>query len=163
MELKKLGSRVGTLVKKYRYVLIVLLVGIGLMLMPDGQKQEQSAKTAASQDFPDQTEALTEILSDIEGAGKVRVLLSPSGGARTLFQLDEDIDADGSVSAQTVIVTDGQRSQQGLIQQILAPEYRGAIVLCQGAGDASVRLAIVEAVSDATGLSTDRISVLKMK
>jgi stage III sporulation protein AG len=36
-------------------------------------------------------------------------------------------------------------------------------VICQGAADPAVRLAVVEAVADATGLGADRISVLKMK
>ena len=83
-----------------------------------------------------------------------------------MYQTDQERDnADGSQSIriETVIVNDKDRNQKGLIQQILAPEYRGAIVVCQGADDATVRLAIIEAVADATGLGTDRISVLKMK
>jgi hypothetical protein len=39
----------------------------------------------------------------------------------------------------------------------------GAVIVCQGADKPVVRLAIVEAVADATGLSTDTITVLKMK
>lgn len=163
MDLKNLRGRAGELIKKYRYVLIVLLIGIGLMLIPDLSKKEGTDPQSTMSDHTDQTEELTEILSQIQGAGKVRVLLTLAGGERTVYQTDQDLDTDGSVSSKTVIITDADRNQQGMVQQILTPEYRGAIVLCQGAGDASVRLAIVEAVSDATGLSTDRISVLKMK
>jgi len=36
-------------------------------------------------------------------------------------------------------------------------------VVCQGADDPAVRLAVSQAVSSVTGISTDRISVLKMK
>ena len=39
----------------------------------------------------------------------------------------------------------------------------GAIVVCQGGDNATVRLAIIEAVSNVTGLGADKISVLKMK
>ena len=42
-------------------------------------------------------------------------------------------------------------------------QYLGVIVVCEGADSPAVRLAIVEAVSDVTGLGADRISVLKMK
>ena len=163
MELKKLKGRAGQLLKKYRYVLIVLLVGIGLMLIPDLGEQTATEPTAVETTIPDQTEELTQILSQIQGAGKVRVLLTLAVGERTVYQTDQDIEASGGVKSQTVTVTNSNRDQQGLVQQIMAPEYRGAIVLCQGANDANVRLAIVEAVADATGLSTDRISVLKMK
>ena len=61
------------------------------------------------------------------------------------------------------MVTGSDRSEKGLVRQINPPEYLGAVVLCQGADNAAVKLAIVEAVSKATGLSTDRITVLKMK
>jgi stage III sporulation protein AG len=64
---------------------------------------------------------------------------------------------------ETVIITDAQRAQQGLVKQVNPPVYLGAVVVCQGADRASVRLAIVEAVANATGLGADKISVLKMK
>lgn len=41
--------------------------------------------------------------------------------------------------------------------------FTGAIILCQGADAAEVRLHIVEAVSAFTGLGSNRILVLKMK
>ena len=64
---------------------------------------------------------------------------------------------------KTVVVTGSSREETGLVSQLLPPTYRGAVILCQGADNAQVRLSIVEAVSNATGLSTDKISVLKMK
>lgn len=163
MELKKLRGRAGELIGKYKYVLVVLLVGIGLMLIPQQKADTKDTAVATEISFPDQTEALGKILSQIQGAGKVEVLLTLSAGQQMVYQTDSTQDGTGRSSQETVTVTDADRNQQGLVQKILAPEYRGAIVLCQGAGDASVRLAIVEAVSDATGLSTDRISVLNMK
>ena len=62
-----------------------------------------------------------------------------------------------------MILTDGSRAQQALVEQVIPPVYLGAVVLCQGAGSAAVRLSVVEAVSRATGLSTNQIVVLKMK
>lgn len=162
MDLSKLRGKLGSLIRKYKYVLVVLLVGIGLMLIPEHKDSTPATTTTTQAGFSDQTEALTQILSRIQGAGKVKVLLTLSAGEQTVYQSDRTEDASGRINSETVIITDANRNQQGMVQKILAPEYRGAIVLCQGAGDSGVRLAIVEAVSDATGLSTDRISVLKM-
>lgn len=39
----------------------------------------------------------------------------------------------------------------------------GAAIVCEGADDAKVRLAIVEAVKAYTGLGSDKITVLKME
>lgn len=105
-------------------------------------------------------EQLSQLLSQIKGAGKVRLLLTEAAGEKTIYQTDR---TGQDQQSDTVIITGADRGQQGMVQQIIPPEYRGAVVVCQGADDPSVRFAIVEAVSNATGLSTDRISVLKMK
>lgn len=161
MDLTAAREKATDFLKKYRYVILILLIGIGLMAIPDRNGEANITKDVSEQTPQiDETEQLTEILSQIKGAGKVRLLLTLAAGEKTIYQTDQsgqDRDLD------TVIVTDADRAQQGLVQQKLSQEYRGAVVVCQGADDPSVRLAIVEAVSNATGLSTDRISVLKMK
>ena len=68
-----------------------------------------------------------------------------------------------TIRKETVILTDSERNQQPLVQQVLPPQYLGAVIVCQGAENAAVRLAVVEAVRNATGLGADKISVLKMK
>ena len=117
-------------------------------------------------DFADPTAELTQVLKQIRGVGDVKLLLTLDAGAKTVYQTDQQSSSGGdstSLRLETVIISDSQRADQGLVQQIIAPQFRGAVVVCQGADDAAVRLAVVEAVSDATGLRTDRISVVKMK
>ena len=63
----------------------------------------------------------------------------------------------------TVLISDGNREENGLVRQTIPPVYRGAIIVCQGGNDAKVRLSIVEAVMSVTGLRSDCITVLKMK
>lgn len=167
MDINAIGMKIREFLKKYRFVILILAVGIVLMLLPtEKETQIVETNTAHSSSFEDPTRELTQILSQIQGAGKVQLLLTKGAGERTVYQTDQERESNAenqSVRVETVIVTDKDRAQQGLVQQILAPEYRGAIVVCQGADDAAVRLAIIEAVADATGLGTDRISVLKMK
>ena len=79
-----------------------------------------------------------------------------------MYQTDTDTSETGA-RWETVIVTGTDRNQNGVIQQINPVKYLGAIKLCQGADHADVKLQITQAVSRATGLGTDRISVLKMK
>ena len=105
-------------------------------------------------------------MEKISGAGQVSVLLTQAAGEETIYQTDENssIQENGnSIQRQTVLVSGTGREEIGLVKKVKAPTYLGAVVVCQGADNASVRLAIVEAVRSATGLSSDRISVLKMK
>jgi len=153
--------------KKYRYVVIVLMAGILLMLLPDGTTQpEPSGPAPAADPAPDLQSQLEELLSHMEGAGKVKVLLTESAGSCILYQTDENTDTTASstsIRRETVIVSDTQRQESGLVRQTIPPVYLGAVVLCQGADSAAVRLAVTEAVSRATGLASHNISVLKMK
>jgi stage III sporulation protein AG len=43
------------------------------------------------------------------------------------------------------------------------PEFQGALVVAEGADDATVRLAITKAVAGLTGLGSDRITITKMQ
>ena len=154
--------------KKYRYALLVLVIGLVLMSLPEGQREDAPISDTPKESHPADTmeQQLEDILSQIEGAGKVRVLLTQQTGERYTYQTDDDNTegTDSSSSRQnTVIITGSDRAQQGLIRQIDPPLYLGAVIVCQGADRASVRLAIVEAVTNATGLGADKVSVLKMK
>ena len=147
-------------VKKYQYVLWAVLLGVFLMLLP--QKKE-----APEQVIPAQTEAaltleeeLSAMLSKISGVGKAEVLLTELSGSSTIYQTDTALNQGNS---DTVIVMDRNREEQGLVKQVLPPVYKGALVVCQGADSASVRLKVVDAVKSVTGLSSDCITVLKMK
>lgn len=139
-----------------RWVLLILTIGLVLLLMPSLESEPE--ETVAVTEKADLQQELAEILGAIEGVGQVKVMLTVEMGERIIYQNDES-----GTSLDTVIITDEDRAQQGLVQQILSPTYRGAIIVCQGGGSPAVQLKVVEAVSRITGLTTDKITVLKMK
>lgn len=153
-------------VRKYRFVVLILLVGIGLMLIPFGGKEKaETSVSSTAPTQPDISKELSQILSQIDGAGEVSVMLTVRTGTSTVYQTDDSQTTgdSGSTRQDTVIITDENRTQSGLVQHIVYPEYRGAIIVCQGADNLQVRLNIMEAVARITGLGMDKISVLKMK
>lgn len=148
--------------EKYRLFVLLLLAGVLLLSFPGKQESQSQNPEPVETAESDLADDLSRLLSQMEGAGKVRVLLTEAVGAETLYQTDENSSSD-ALRLETVVVTDAARVQSGLIRQRNPPRYQGAVVLCQGAGSAAVRLAIVEAVADAAGLGYDKITVLKMK
>ena len=153
-------QRINALFGKYKYPILVLLVGLALLALPKADPTEQvtlPAETVAV----DLERRLEELLSQIAGAGQVRVLLTEDTGRETVYQTDTQTDAD-SLREDTVIVEDSARTEMGLVRRTLEPRYRGAVILCQGADAPGVKLAIVEAVRCVTGLGADRISVQKL-
>lgn len=150
--------------KKYRYAILILLLGILLMLIPGKESDIQEISQPAQEEKSEMTlsEELAAILSKINGVGKSQVMLTIAAGEETLYQSNSD-GTSSDLELTTVTVTDAQRNETGLIRQVNPPVYLGAIVVCQGADSPAVCLQVIEAVSRVTGLSTDRISVLKMK
>ncbi len=167
MELTHWKEKVPPVLRKYKYAVLILLIGVVLVLLPGGEKSETAVtESAVKTQSTSMEEQLSQILSMIRGAGKVQVLLTVAAGEEYLYQTNSDIStsANGSEArTDTVTVTDSQRNDTGLLRQVNPPVYLGAVVVCQGADDPAVRLAITEAVAKLTGLGTDKISVLKMK
>ena len=154
--------------RKYKYVAIIFIAGLILMLLPSGKSDSSDATVITKETDSIMTleQQLSEFLSYVKGAGEVKVILTVSAGEETFYQTNDDYSAgndSSSTRTDTVTVTDAERNETGLIRQVNPPTYLGAIVVCQGADSPAVRLAIIEAVSKATGLGSDRISVLKMK
>jgi len=152
--------------KKYRFVIMIFFAGILLMLLPETPSEKQPEIIYEVPQEQSLENALSDILGQIDGVGKTKVLLTQAVGERTIYQTNEDISTSDSVSdirRETVILTDNSRQERGLVQQIIPPVFLGAIILCQGADSPTVRLSIVEAVANVTGLTTDNITVLKMK
>lgn len=147
--------KIRELVRKYGYVLIIGLAGILLMLLPTGEQKEEEVPAQMILE-PDMESRLEMILSRVNGAGEVRVMLTEASGEEILYQTDGE-------GADTVLVSDAERNEQGLVRTRHPPTYLGAIVVCTGADNAAVRLAMVEAVSNVTGLGSDKITVLKME
>jgi stage III sporulation protein AG len=160
-------SKLLGLVQKYKYVALILVVGIALMLIPTGSKPvKETASPTAEDRILSVEEKLTQILRQVNGAGEVLVLLTEALGEETIYQTNDDIsknDTSSSSRGDTVTITDSQRNEKGLVRQQNPPQYMGAIVVCQGGDQPTVRLAILDAVSKVTGLGADKISILKMK
>ena len=110
------------LVKEYKYVALILAIGILLMLLPEKQEMPDSAPVQSSEG--NLQAQLEEILSQIWGVGKVRVLLTVESGEKTLYIRDEDRSESSENSqtrSQAVIITDSDRAQQGLISSATLP------------------------------------------
>lgn len=159
-------QRLTQLAQRYKYVLLVVLAGVLLMLMPGGESNGELATVSDQSVQPGMDVLLEQILSQMQGVGKVRVMLTMARGEQILYIYDEDGSATAdseSTRREAVIITGQDRAQSGLISQVIAPVYQGAVVVCEGGDQPGIRLQVVEAVCDATGLTADKVTVLKMK
>ena len=97
-----------------------------------------------------------------DAAGRVELLLTTTGSDETFYQTD--VRRSGETSEETTVFSANQSAQKTpVVTKTKKASYAGAVVVCDGADSAVVRLRIVQAVSALTGLGSDKISVIKMK
>ena len=151
--------------KQYQAVLLVIIVGAALLLLPSGERDSPDNREPPAQeegtafDLEAFEKKLAQVLSQVEGAGDVRVVLTLDGGSRQMLARNQERDRDGGGSSTVATVGRGSGNQEVVPLQVMAPRFRGALVVCPGGGNAQVRLRLVEAVSALTGLGADRISI----
>lgn len=155
------------LLKKYKYLLLVIAVGLLFLLLPSSGKKETASSAAGSTPFQAQVFELEEverkfeeILSQVEGAGQVHLVLTVRGGTRQVFARD-DRTGEREDSSTTVVLSKGSGVEEVVLLQQLYPQYQGALAVCPGGDDPVVQLRLVEALSALTGLGSDKISICK--
>lgn len=152
--------------KRYQAVLLVVAAGLFLLLLPTGEGENPPEPSPDVQedffDLPAFEEKLSGALSQVEGAGEVRVVLTLKSTGRQV--LAQDIQREGERTSTQVVTVGGVSSGQEVVAlQTISPQFQGALVVCPGGDDPKVRLQIISAVSALTGLGSDKITICKSK
>lgn len=121
---------------------------------------------------------IKQILSKINGVGKVDILITysessqvvamynetykesqteeedTSGGTRTIAEVNKD---------KEIIYKEENGKKVPITEKVVMPKMEGALIVAEGANNAEVKTNIIQAVEALTGLSTHKIQVLEMK
>ena len=157
---------------KYGFVLLILLAGVALLLWPTEPKSEQqqapteTVREAAS--LAETEERMQSILSKIDGVGQLELMLTVESTQEREFMQDTELSYSGATAApdnytrrSEAVVLSGDGGEEPVVVRNVGPTYRGALVVCTGGANAEVKLAVTQAVAALTGLSSDRITVVK--
>jgi len=163
------AEKIAVFLKQYKFILILILMGLVLLMLSN---ERESDRTSA-QDFCAGVEEdfsvaalegkLGQILSQVEGAGEVSVMLTVQSSARRIYAADREQserDELREMREELVITSDGGDEEAVLIGQNY-PVFQGALLVCPGGDDPGVRLQLIEALTALTGLNSNRITVCK--
>lgn len=199
-KIKELYSAEGKESKKKMENMVILLIiliitCIAVNKIWNGDKKEDEKQTrqnittgkqlatqennSNSENTTDLQSNLERILSNIDGVGKVSVLLTYSESSELVPLYDETKsettteEADTSGGKRTTTDTNTQKSaimqenssgEKSIItQKTVSPKIEGAIITAEGGENANVKTQIIQAVEAATGLATHKIQVFKLK
>jgi stage III sporulation protein AG len=172
MERKGREEQFKRLWEKYKFILLVAAVGVVFLVWPTGGRAAETPAADSAQskltETLEETEARMEkILSRISGAGELHLMLTVERSAEDRLAQDTQLSYSGEPASpedyerrSETVLTDGDGGDTPVVTGSAGPVYRGALVVCQGAGDAQVRLAVTNAVAALTGLRADRITVV---
>ena len=155
-----------TVLSRYKFPAILLLLGVVLMLLPVGKKTTAEAEDTPRQEFDLEAmeRQMEEIVGCIDGVGRVKVMLTLRTGPTLSLASDKDEtlrDAEMRTESQILKLNRGNGMQEVVVTQQRYPVFQGAVIVCDGAGNSAVRLQVTEAVSVLTSLSSDKITVAK--
>lgn len=162
-------DKVAKFFKQYKFVLLIIVVGIFLLMLPSGREQNSSAESnAASMGEMEFSVAefelkVGEMLSKVEGAGKVHVILTVRTGTERVLATNYETrkgEREEEQNEEIVIVSTDFGEEPVLIKQNY-PTFQGALLICQGGDNPEVQLQLIRALSALTGLSSGRIVVCK--
>lgn len=153
---------------KWQRILLVTLAGIfGVALIvfggisdknADSETEMQSNPYADADAYANEVEMrVSELCKGVKGAGDVSVLVSLKGGYKTVYAVDAQSNSSGYKSE--VVMSGSGSAQKPLIAAYENPEIAGVGIVCSGGDDPAVRKEIIDLVSAALNISTNKIFV----
>ena len=183
--LKKPGNK-----KLKNNILLLFWVGVAMLVagniffkpaQPQSQKEpiisnEVNEVSYSNSSEEDLEKRLENILSDIDGAGEVKVMISISTGSeKTLAQeIKREASNINEASAQgetlnekyenTIVLTENSKGdQEPVVIKETAPKVEGVLVLAQGGDDITVKESISNACQALFDVPAHKVEILKMK
>lgn len=103
---------------------------------------------------------LSSRLSELDGAGKVKVIISVKSGMRNEIATERQVSGIGGEKAtETPVLISGKP----LILGEIYPEICGVIIMAKGADDIRVKLSLITAAQTFLDVDSSKIQVLPMK
>lgn len=173
---------------------IIGIVGLLLLViaLPDGRSDtarsgdasadhlaagQETAQESGSSGMDDPVQSATEdlerrleeTLSLIDGAGKVRVMLTLKDTGEKVVEKDTTRRSGGSASAeeisdvsQSTVFSKNGSEETPYISNELTPQVEGVLVVAQGGGDSLVKQNILQSVMALFPLEAHKITIVKM-
>ncbi len=156
-------------------LLIICLICLIIFLkMSDSDKKSNTSTTTNSTIYKTSVEysgilesKLESVLSQIKGAGNVKVMVTLEGSPELVYAMDSNEKASNTqngsttTSSSTPIIVETNGSSEPLILTEKLPKVKGVVVVSTGASDIAIKLDILNSVSTLLDISIDKINVLK--
>ena len=166
-------------------MLVIVIIGVlfAVLAIPATDDKEEDTTTESpadttvydSGDYQEELEnQLEEILSKMDGVGKVKVMITLEASSKEVVekdwstsqstnQNDMEIQTGTSVSKEeTTVYADTNAGNIPYVIQEIYPEVEGVLVVAEGGDNSYVNLAITDAIQALFGIDVHKIKIVKM-
>lgn len=170
--------KLGNHIKKKESLVVLVLIGLILLVIAIPTKKEsgsdenvtQIEEVQTQQDYCELLESrLEEILSCIEGVGKVQVMITLKDSGESIVEKDSmgeemstETEESHSWSEETVYGESGDETIPYVINTY-KPQIQGVLIVAQGGNDPIVQNQIMQGVMALFGLESHKISIINME
>lgn len=164
------------LLKNKRSIALIFVAVLAVLLLlssaESGEKSGAKSETGVSaQEYTkDLEKRLEKLLSGIEGAGEVEVMISLESCYENVYLAEnseeEKTDGDSSLLQKEeayVKLKKGTGYEECVVVKVYEPKVKGVAVTAEGAGSAAVKKALTDTVCAVFSISSTRVSVEKLR
>ncbi len=202
MKIKKLFEMINKIISKkekkkvIENAVIVIIIGIiiiiaGSSFWGEGDKKdtkikidennatEVASKAVSSKEDLNVEKKIEEILSQIEGAGQVKVMITYASGKELVHAYDvknnenstDEKDSGGGTrkiiekeySSSIVYEEDENKTKQAIVVKEIFPEVKGVVIVADGASDPVIRESLFKAVQALLDVPAHKIQVFERR
>lgn len=153
------------------FVIIGIIGVILIMLSEVVPSKSNDTKQTNTQDYSyseyisaleDET---ADIISSIDGVGKCKVMLTLKDTNESVYAKNTDESSSDSSYSKSYeyVLYDGEDGDTPIVIKQYFPRIQGVVVVCEGGDNTLVREKIIESVSSLFNVSSNKISVSKIK
>lgn len=115
-------------------------------------------------------ERLADLLSKVEGAGEVSVMVYADTGSEMVpaYNNEQDTRNDEKTDGRTTEISENRQlalsgKDEPVILKVIIPQIKGVVVVAEGADDILIKAQLNEAVCTLLGIPEHRVQILKHK
>lgn len=175
MNLEKLKS-LKKLTGKKENIWIMVLMGVLLMVVAipsnsgesflgkkEGGKNQETQLGAYEEDRENMESRLEELLANVKGAGKVRVMITYKTKGEKEVEKDKQIESDETETEKNKKSQESTvfAGEEPFVYKEYEPEIQGVVVVAQGGDNIQVKKEILEAIKALFDIEAHKIKIIK--
>lgn len=168
---EKLKEMMADSSSRRRMFLCLILVGIIILIasstiFPSGEKkQKETNQTDYDLYITELENKLESTIASIDGVGTCKVMITLQKTGENVYATDSEKkeDKESKSESDEYVIYDSDNGESPILIQAYFPNIQGVAVVCSGGDNTFVREKVTEMVSSLFNISSNRISVSKMK